>query len=224
MSLLINDGPETLMSEADIAQWRAIPVAVISDELNRGGTMVAAINPVGEGMGFAAQALTARSMVGDNATLHYAIASAWPGCVIVVDARGHHDTAVWGGILTHAAQVKGVAAVVVDGAVRDVDELKASGMAVYARAVVPNGPHKGFGGSVNEPIQCAGVPVSPGDLLVGDSDGVVIIRPDQMDGLMDRCQARIAKEEAIVKKLDAGMESYEIQRLPAPGDFGISLG
>lgn len=224
MSLLINDAPEDLMSAADIAAWRDIPVAVISDELNRGGTMVAAVKPVGDGMAFAGQALTARTMVGDNATLHYAVARAWPGCVIVVDARGHLDTAVWGGILTHAAQVKGVAALVVDGAVRDVDELKASGMAVYARAVVPNGPHKGFGGSVNEPIQCAGIPVSAGDLLVGDNDGVVVIRPDQMDGLMDRCRVRIAKEEAIVKKLDAGMESYEIQGLPEPGDFGVSLG
>ena len=224
MSLLINDGPENLMNEAAIASWRDIPVAVISDELNRGGTMAAAVKPVGDGMGFAAQALTARTMVGDNATLHYAAARAWPGCVIVVDARGHLDTAVWGGILTHAAQVTGVAALVVDGAVRDVDELKASGMAVYARGVVPNGPHKGFGGSVNEPIQCAGAPVSPGDLLVGDSDGVVVIRTDQMDGLMDRCRARIAKEEAIVKKLDAGMDSYEIQGLPEPGDFGVSLG
>jgi 4-hydroxy-4-methyl-2-oxoglutarate aldolase len=117
---LINDGSETRMSEASIAQWRAIPVAVISDELNRGGTMAAAIKPVGEGMGFAGQALTARTMVGDNATLHYAVASAWPGCVIVVDARGHVDTAVWGGILNHAAQVKGVAALVVDGVVTGV--------------------------------------------------------------------------------------------------------
>jgi hypothetical protein len=117
---LINDGSETRMSEASIAQWRAIPVAVISEELNRGGTMAAAIKPVGEGMGFAGQALTARTMVGDNATLHYAVASAWPGCVIVVDARGHVDTAVWGGILTHAAQVKGVAALVVDGVVTGV--------------------------------------------------------------------------------------------------------
>ena len=224
MSLLINDGPEHLMSEADIAQWRDIPVAVISDELNRGGTMAAAVKPVGDGMAFAGQALTARTMVGDNATLHYAVSVAWPGCVIVVDARGHLDTAVWGGILTHAARVKGVAALVVDGAVRDVDELKASGMAVYARGVVPNGPHKGFGGSINEPIQCAGVPVNRGDLLVGDSDGVVVIRHDQMDGLMARCRARIAKEEAIVKKLDEGIDSYEIQGLPKPGEFGVSLG
>ena len=224
MSLIINQAPTALMAEAEIAEWRAIPTAVISDELNRSGTMVAALKPVGADMGFAGQALTAQTMVGDNATLHYAVSYAWPGCVLVVDARGHVDTAVWGGILTHAAKVKGVAALVVDGGVRDVDELKESGVAVYARGVVPNGPHKGFGGSVNGPIQCAGVPVGPGDLLVGDADGVVVVRPDQMDGLMVRCRARIAKEEAIVEKLDAGVESYEIQGLPPPGEFGQSLG
>ena len=224
MSLIINEAPTARMAEAEIAEWRAIPTAVISDELNRGGTMAAAIKPIGGGMGFAGQALTAQTMVGDNATLHYAVSYAWPGCVLVVDARGHVDTAVWGGILTHAAKVKGVAALVIDGGVRDVDELKRSGVAVYARGVVPNGPHKGFGGSVNAPIQCAGVPVDPGDLVVGDGDGVVVVRRDRMDGLMARCRARIAKEEAILKKLDGGVDSYEIQGLPPPGEFGQSLG
>lgn len=220
MSLTINDAPTARMPDADLAVWRGIPTAVISDELNRTGTMAAAIKPLGDGMGFAGQALTAQTMVGDNATLHYALASAWPGCFVVVDARGHVDTAVWGGVLTHAAKVKGVVALVVDGSVRDADELRASGIAVYARGVVPNGPHKGFGGSVNGPIQCAGMPVNPGDLVVGHADGVAVVRPDQMDGLPDRCRARIAKEEGILEKLDAGVDSYTLQGLPSPDSFG----
>ena len=220
MSLTINDAPTARMPDADLAVWRGIPTAVISDELNRTGTMAAAIKPLGDGMGFAGQALTAQTMVGDNATLHYALASAWPGCVVVVDARGHVDTAVWGGVLTHAAKVKGVVALVVDGSVRDADELRASGIAVYARGVVPNGPHKGFGGSVNGPIQCGGMPVNPGDLVVGDADGVAVVRPDQLDGLLDRCRARIAKEEGILEKLDAGVDSYTLQGLPSPESFG----
>ena len=78
MSLTINDAPTARMPDADLAVWRGIPTAVISDELNRTGTMAAAIKPLGDGMGFAGQALTAQTMVGDNATLHYALASAWP--------------------------------------------------------------------------------------------------------------------------------------------------
>ena len=103
------------------------------------------------------------------------LAGAWPGCMLVVDARGHMDTAVWGGVLTHAALVKGVSALVVDGSVRDVDEIRQTALTVFTRGVVPNGPHKGFGGSINTAISCAGVAVNPGDLVVGDADGVKML-------------------------------------------------
>ena len=102
----------------------------------------------------------------------------------------------------------------VEGAVRDAAELRDSGISVYARAVVPNGPHKGFGGSVNVPIQCAGVAVNPGDLVVGDDDGIVVVRPDQLDGLMARCKVRLAKEEAFVEKIRSGVSTIELQGLP----------
>lgn len=219
MSLIIKDSSDAHISDDDLAEWRSIPVAVISDELNRSCTMAAAIKPIAEGMNFVGQALTVQVMVGDNGPLHYALAASWPGCVMVVDARGHVDTAVWGGILTHAAMVKGVVALVVDGSVRDVDEIRQAGFPTYSRGVVPNGPHKGFGGSVNSSISCAGVVVNPGDLVVGDADGVVVVRPDQMAELLDRCHARIAKEEGILAKLDAGVESYVLQGLPPPASL-----
>ena len=220
MALEIRDSTVARMPASEIDAWREIPTAVISDDLNRSGTMHAAIKPVGPGMNFAGQALTAQTMVGDNGTLHYALAKAWDGCVMVVDARAHLETAVWGGILTTAAKAKGIVAVVIDGAVRDVAELCESGIAIYARGVIPNGPHKGFGGSINTPIQCAGVPVNPGDLVVGDQDGVVVIRPDQLPGLMERCKARIAKEEAFVKQIEAGVSTIELMGLPPPEEIG----
>ena len=146
MGLVVNDAPAGRMSDAELESWRAVPPAVISDELNRTGAMAAAIAPLAPGMTFAGQALTIQTMVGDNAALHYGLAGAWPGAAIVIDARGHVDTAVWGGILTYAAAKRGVAAVIVDGAVRDVAELRDSGIAVFARGAVPGGPHKGWGG------------------------------------------------------------------------------
>ncbi len=220
MALVVNPAPEKLLSEDEIAAWRELPTAVISDDLNRTGTMQHAIKSVAPGVHFAGQALTAQTMVGDNGTLHYALTTAWPGCVLVVDARGHTDTAVWGGVLTAAAKAAGVIAVVVDGAVRDVAELRESGIAVFARAVIPNGPHKGFGGAVNVPIQCAGVAVSPGDLVVGDDDGVVVVRPDQRPGLMELCRARIAKEEGFLEKIEAGVSTIELMGLPPAGEIG----
>ena len=220
MSLIIKDSPEARLSDDELAPWRSIPTAVISDELNRACTMAAAIKPIAEGMAFAGQALTVQTMVGDNAPLHYALAYAWPGCVLVVYGRGHVDTALWGGVLTHGALVKGVAALVVDGSVRDVEEIHQTTFAVFSRGVVPNGPHKGFGGSVNTPISCAGTVVEPGDLVVGDGDGVVVVGPRRMDGLLDRCRARMAKEEGILAKLDGGEDSYVLQGLPPPHTYG----
>ena len=220
MALTINKSIQDRLSEADLAAWREIPSAIISDELNRSATMVAAIKPLVPGTTFAAQALTAQVMVGDNAPLHHGVLEAWPGCAIVIDARGHLDTAVWGGVLTYMAKARGVAAVIVDGAIRDVAELRDSGLAVYCRGAVPNGPHKGFGGSVNVPIQCGGTPVDPGDLLVGDDDGIVVIRPSQIDGLLDRARARIAHEEEVLREIDAGRSTVEITGIPGPETFG----
>lgn len=220
MALELNDAPTARLDEGALAAWSDIPVAIIGDELNRGQIMHAAIKPVAPGKGFVGHALTARCMVGDNSALHYALAGAWPGAVIVADAGGFENTAVWGGIMHAGAQVKGVAAVVIDGAVRDLAELRASGLPAYARAAVPAGPHKGFGGAVNTTIQCGGVPVSPGDLVIGDDDGVIVIRPDQIDGLMERCRARLAKEASIIEGLKAGRTTVELTGLPPADKIG----
>lgn len=220
MALQVNPAPEPWLSEGDLAAWRKVPVAVAGDELNRAQIMTATIKPVTPGMGFAGLALTVGIMVGDNAAMHYALADAWPGSVMVVDAQGYEDTAVWGGIMHYAAKRKGLAAVVFDGAMRDVAELRVSGLPAFCRAIVPAGPHKGFGGAINGPIQCGGVPVNPGDLVLGDEDGVIVIRPDQMDGLLERCRARMAMEVKILAGIDEGKTTVELLGLPAAEEIG----
>ena len=220
MGMVVNDAPAERFSDAELGSWRAVPPAVISDELNRAGAMAAAIAPLAPGMAFAGQALTIQTMVGDNAALHYGLAASWPGAVIVVDARGFVDTAVWGGILTYAAAKRGVVAVIIDGSVRDVAELRDSGIAVFARGAVPGGPHKGWGGAVNVPIQCGGVAVNPGDLVIGDDDGVVVVAQAQLPGLYERCAARIEKERDIIRRIDEGATTVELQGLPPPEEFG----
>ncbi|MEX2449773.1 MAG: RraA family protein [Rhodospirillales bacterium] len=219
MALIIQDRPATLLSKSDLAPWRDVPTAIISDELNRTGTLQAAIKPLRRNVRVAAQALTIQCMVGDNAALHHGVPLAWPGCALVIDGRAHCDTALWGGVLNAAAEAKDVTAVIVDGAVRDVAELRDSIIVVYTRAVIPNGPHKGFGGGVNVPIQCAGVPVNPGDLIVGDDDGVVVIRPDQWDGLYERCRNRMDAEERFIAEIAAGKTTVDLLGIPAPEDY-----
>lgn len=217
MTLTIHKDTRRRLGHEELSPWLSVPVAVIGDELNRGQIMQAAIKPLAPDNGFVGQALTVRAMVGDNLAIHHALARSSPGDVIVADARGHEDTAVWGGVMQTVAETKRLAAVIIDGAVRDAAELQASDVPVYCRAVVPAGPHKGFGGEVNGPIQCAGVGVHPGDLVVGDDDGVIVIRLDQLDGLLERCRARIKSEEALVANIRAGKSTIDLMNLP-PAD------
>jgi len=219
LALTIHPSPQALLDEATLADWSRIPAAVISDELNREGAMCGAVSPLRAGMGFAAQALTVQCMVGDNSAIHYALTVAWPGCVLVIDGKGHTDTALWGGILTLAAKARGVRAVVIDGAVRDAAELRASDISVYCRATVPNGPHKGFGGDINGSIVCAGVRVDAGDLIVADDDGIVVIRESQRPSLLESCRERMAREAAVLARIEAGESTVGIFNFPAPEDF-----
>ncbi|RMF09128.1 MAG: RraA family protein [Alphaproteobacteria bacterium] len=210
MSITVHEPEIADVSAETIAALKELPVAIIGDELNRAQMMHAAIKPVARGSRFAGRALTVHCMVGDNLALHHAASIAAPGQVIVADGRSHEDTALWGGILHEAATKRGVVAVVIDGAVRDVAELRDSPVPAYARAVVPAGPHKGFGGEVNGMIQCGGTAVQPGDILVGDDDGVVVIRPEQLAGLVERCRERIANEDKILAGIAEGKTTVEL--------------
>ena len=220
MALTIHQPEFSRLSSEDLELWSHIPASIISDELNRTGTMQSELRPLQSGVHFAGQALTVQCMVGDNAPIHYAMTVAIPGCVMLVDGRGHTDTALFGEILGEAALAKGVVAVIIDGAVRDSAELRDSDLYVYTRGIVPNGPHKGFGGGINVPIQCGGVNVSPGDLVVGDDDGVVVVSPRQMSGLRQRCDARIASEADRIERIKAGATTVELLGFPPPEKIG----
>ena len=216
MALVVNDASFERMGEGEIAEWREIPTAVISDDLNRTGTMHSVIKPLGPGMGFAGQALTAQTMVGDNGISHAAIPLVNAGEVLVIDAGGYEDVAVWGAIMTHAAMKQGIAGVVIDGAVRDVAEIRELGFAVFARAHVPSGPHKGFGGIIDGAISCAGCPVNPGDLVIGDDDGVCVVPLQWTDRMLIAAQEKIRQEEDTLKQIAAGKTTAELLGVDTP--------
>ena len=220
MALELNEAPDGLMTAVELDAWQGIPASIIGDELNRSGIMDGGIKPLGPGMAFAGQALTVRLMVGDNSAMHYALTVAWPGAVIVADARGHTDTAVWGEIMHRCAKAQGIAAVVIDGSVRDAGSIRISGLPAFARGAVPLGPHKGWGGAINVAIQCGGIPVSPGDMVIGDDDGVAVVRPEQQEGLLERCQARLARETELLARVDAGELTATLLNLPPAEKIG----
>lgn len=184
--------------------WRRIPTATASDCLNRDQTMAAAIKPLVRGMRLVGQAMTVRCMVGDNGPIHAAMRGAREGDVLVIDARGFTDTAVWGGLLTHAAMSRGLAGVVVDGAVRDTAVILAGGFPCFARAVSPAGPHKGFGGTIDGIVSCGGCSVAAGDLILGDDDGVTVVPLAEADSALEAAKSKVAQEEEALRRFAAG--------------------
>ncbi len=187
-----------------IEKYRDIPASIASDVLNRMNVMQAAIKPVTGGVHVVGPAVTVKGMVGDNLMSHHAIYHARQGDVLVIDARGHTDTSVWGGIQTLACSKRGIAGVIIDGSVRDVEDIRRIGIPVFCRGVTPAGPHKGWGGSINEPIQCGGVAVLPGDLIVADDDGVTVVPRGQAESLIPLCRRRMKEEQDWIRRVEAG--------------------
>jgi regulator of RNase E activity RraA len=182
------------LSAQDLAKWRAIAPAIASDCMNRCYVMAARISPLSPGMTVCGQAHTVTGMVGDNGAAHAAIGLLEAGDILVVDARGHTETAVWGGIMTRAAIAQGIGGLVLDGAVRDAAEIRALEFATFAAGICPAGPSKGFGGIIDGPISCAGCPVKPGDIVIGDDDGVVVIPLERQAEILAASLQKIAQE------------------------------
>jgi regulator of RNase E activity RraA len=152
-----------------------------------------AIRPLFSGRSFVAQAFTIEVRSVDDVAPRQALLQTWPRACIVIDARATPDNAVWGGSLVRIARQRDIAAVVVDGSVRDVADLQASGLAICSKGVTPRGPV--WGGRVGGTIQCGGIEVRQGDLIVGDDDGVVVVPLSAVnDDFLASCKTRLARE------------------------------
>jgi regulator of RNase E activity RraA len=204
MPLLQHDARFERLPETALAAWAEIPPAIASDCMNRSQVMAARIKPLAPGTRLSGQARTVACMVGDNSAIHAAIRLIGPGDVLVIAAGGHADTALWGGLLTQAALSRGAAGVVLDGAVRDVAEIREAGLPCFAAAAVPAGPHKGFGGTIDGVIACAGCTVAPGDIILGDDDGIAVVPLGRADAVLADCHAKLAAEEQALARLRQG--------------------
>lgn len=188
----------------ELKKWEGLPPAIVSDCMNRKQVMAGAIKPVKEGMKLLGQARTVTCMAGDNSAAHMAIGMARPGEILVIDAGGFEDTAIWGGIMTRAAIERGIGGLVIDGAVRDVAEIRELDFQCFSRAVVPAGPHKGFGGVIDGAIACGGCPVSSGDLVIGDDDGVCVVPLARVESVLAASLEKVRQEEETNAQTKAG--------------------
>jgi 4-hydroxy-4-methyl-2-oxoglutarate aldolase len=173
--------------------------AVFADVLYRTGVMDSAIKPAFRAK-VAGQALTVQLSRGDLVDPLKALEMGQPGDVIVVDAGGETETSVCGGLMGGLAKNRGIRAMIVDGAGRDIDELEDIGWPIWTRAVTPRGTHTMFSGrkeelSINVPITCGGVPVSPGDFVVADTIGVTVIPLDRAEEVLAKAQEQAEREQ-----------------------------
>lgn len=183
--------------------FAGIPVANIADNMNRSFCINAKICPLNDAP-LLGTAFTVKTRPGDNLLLHKAIDLAEAGDVIVVAGDGELTNALIGELMIAWAQERGIAGFVIDGAVRDADTLKKLTIPVYAAGITPKGPYKDGPGEINVPVSVGGVVVKPGDILVGDADGIVVIDPKEAAEILEKAKATIAKEAEIMRTIKAG--------------------
>jgi regulator of RNase E activity RraA len=178
--------------------------AILADVVGRRGTLNARVQGLSPSMKVAGPALTVEVRPGDNLMFHVGLALAKPGDVIVVDGKGDQTAALCGEIMATQAQTSGVAGFVIDAAVRDSHELAGGAFPVFSAGTNPCGPTKAIGGLVNWPASVAGVAVNPGDLIVGDADGVVVIPREDVPAILDLAQKKVDAEAKRIAAIKAG--------------------
>lgn len=185
-----------------VARFKDMPVANIDDNMGRIAAVDAAIEPIGYKGQLLGTAFTVRVPQGDNLMFHAAMDLAKPGDVIVIDAGGFTDRAIFGELMATYCKSRGIKGIVCDGAIRDRGGLAAmEDFHVYARAATPNGPYKNGPGEINVPVVIGGKTVYPGDIVVGDDDGVLFIRPEIANALSDATLAVEAKEADVMSHI-----------------------
>ena len=192
------------VSSEVVEKFRPIPVANISDCMWRMTAGGARLRPMHDGSLLAGPALTVRTRPGDNLLVHKALELAQPGDVVVVDAGGDLTNAIIGEIMTTYAQTRGLAGIVINGAIRDCGAIRRGSLPVYAAGVTHRGPYKDGPGEINTVIALDGMTITPGDLILGDEDGLLCVPFEQVDAIYAAATAKQEVEARMMAEIAAG--------------------
>lgn len=188
-----------------VARFKPLPVANISDSMNRMFAGGASLRPLhGHGTILAGPAVTVKSRPGDNLMLHKALDFAAPGDIVVMDAGGDLTNALIGEMMISHAQRRGLAGIVINGAVRDSAWIAEHDFPIYAAGISHRGPYKDGPGEINVPIAIGGMVIEPGDLIVGDADGLVCVPYDSVADVFEKTAAKHAAEQKQMEAIAAG--------------------
>jgi 4-hydroxy-4-methyl-2-oxoglutarate aldolase len=198
-------------------QLMALGAATLGE--SGGRSMAPRIRPVWSGARLAAPAFAVRCTAGDNLAVHVAAARAPAGSALAVDVGIEGELGYWGEVLTTAAQARGIAGLVIDGCVRDVEALRQHSFPVFSAGVALRGATKRLPGAAGGSAQVGDVPVRTGDWLIGDIDGVTVVPAEQLDDVLAAGTARAEREQALFDALRAGKTTVELLGLdPTPID------
>lgn len=186
-----------------VALLDGIPGCYLTDFMNRSYCMRPYIRPQTDHY-MIGTAITVKAPMGDNLMIHKAIDLAQEGDVIVVDGEGGTDRSVVGEMMVRRAAEKGIRGIVVDGMTRDAAGIRKAGIAVFSRGSTMKGSNRNGPGEINVPISCGGLAVLPGDVVIGDADGVVIVRKDDIEQIAEQARAKFEREKEKVANIEAG--------------------
>lgn len=209
----INKNSQLISTEV-IEKAKALNSTLLSDAQNLSRVMDYRIRPVSRNSSIAGTAVTVDLSPGDNLYLHQAIYLGEQGYVLVVDGKDHKSNAYLGELMALAAEAKGLSGIIIDGLVRDKSVLQNMNIPIFAKGFIPSGPHKNGPGQINTPISCGGVIVNPGDLVIGDEDGVTIVPRGKINEVFTRAKVKEGYEKERLNKINLYIKKKEAGQYP----------
>lgn len=193
-----------------IEELAKFSAATLHEALGKKGELPSAIKPISRQMKVCGPAYTVQTMPRDNVLLHRAYAYAQAGDVLLVHCSGFYEAGYWGDLMSLGAKTKGINGLVIDGCVRDADDIEAMNFPVFSRGLCIRGTSNYGDGTLNEPITIGNVLINPGDIVVGDRDGVVVVPQEKIEETIEKAIAREAKEARVREQLRQGKTSIQI--------------
>lgn len=196
-----------------ITRYEKLSVATVHEAQGRVGLLNPEIRPVKAGLKLVGRAVTVFATPGDNIMIHVAMEQCEPGDVMVVGVNSRSDCGYFGDLLATLMQARGIAGLVIDSGVRDLADLRQMNIPVFSRCISAQGTVKETLGDVNVPIVCGGQVINPSDLIIGDDDGVVVVRRHELDSVAQNSEAREDKESAIRAKYRGGTLGLDMNNM-----------
>jgi 4-hydroxy-4-methyl-2-oxoglutarate aldolase len=196
-----------------IDRFFGIGTATVHEASGRKGAVDCAIRPITRGVKLCGPALTVQCHPGDNLMLHKAIERAQPGDILVASVQGYYEAGYWGGLMATSAVARKIGGLAIDGSIRDSAEIIQMGFPIFCRGFCIRGTTKTVLGLINHPILFGGVLVHPGDLILGDDDGMVIVERTECEEVLKASIKRIEAEKTKAEKLRAGISGVELNQL-----------